>query len=98
MDNEPKKNLITMMDSVVEHIEEVESYIIVCKLHGNEFMITFNGDTNEMQAMLLAIISKLSDDFDVVEYSHFLLQFNMFARRLMEQKYGSESELAEEDS
>ena len=97
MDNEATKNLIATMDSIAEHIDEVDSYMLICGLHGDEFMMTFNGDTDEMQAMLRAIVDKLSDDFDVVDYSHFLIQFNMFARRLMEHKYGSESELEEED-
>lgn len=92
MDNEETKNLIQTMDYAVEHIDKIDCFLMVLGMRDNNFILTFNGNTDDMQAMMRATLDHLSDDFDVVDFSQFLVDFNSFARRLMEHKFSSDSE------
>ena len=94
MDNESKMALIQCMNDVTEHIDELNSYFFIVS-DRKGFIVSASATGHEAIMMFKCLIDNVTSEMDVEDYSRFALELSIYMRRLMEQRYGSDSELKE---
>lgn len=94
MDNKSKMALIQCMNDVIEHADDLNSYIFVV-LDSEDILVSASGKVDEIAAMIKCAIDNITSEMDVETYSHLALELTVYIRRLMERRYGSDSELKE---
>lgn len=94
MDNESKMALIQCMNDVTEHIDELNSYFFIVS-DRKDFIVSASATGHEAIMMFKCLIDNVTSEMDVEDYSRFALELSIYMRRLMEQRYGSDSELKE---
>lgn len=94
MDRESKAALIVGMGTITDHIDDIKGYIITT-INSEDILVSGSGTTSEITAMIKCVIDNITSEMDVETYSHFALELTVYIRRLMERRYGSDSELKE---
>lgn len=94
MDNESKMAFIQCMKDTTEHIDELDGYILTV-VDSEDILVSASGNIHDLIAMLKCIIDNATQEMDVEAYSHLGLELTVYIRRLMEQRYRSDSELKE---
>ncbi len=89
-----KATLVTAMNDAANSLDNINAFIITSTTK-DEITMACGGNMNNHMSMIKCILDRISEDLTVEEYSHFALELTIYIRRLMEQRYRSDSELKE---
>ena len=92
MDNESKMALVQCMNDVTEHIDELNSYYFIVA-DNKDILVSASATTSEAVALFKCLIDNVTSKMDVETYSRVAMELTFYMRRLMEKRYGSDSEL-----
>lgn len=94
MDNESKMALIKCMNDATEHIDELNSYFFIVA-DKEDILVSASATTTEVIMMFKCLLDNITSKMNVETYSQVALELTVYMRRLMEQRYCSDSEFKE---
>lgn len=94
MDNESKLNVIEYMNDITTNIDDIGAYMFIASNNRN-LLLSASVSSHDVITMCKYLIDNVAEVMDVENYSRFALELTIYMRRLMEKRYGSDSELKE---
>lgn len=92
MDNKMcKEILVKAMSCATDDIENINEFIFLYGDH-HDFMFSMAGSYIECEHMMKCCIEHATEDMSRDKFALFMLELNMFAMKIEEERYGSDSE------